>query len=196
MDLHVFPIPPPSPSHPSGSSQCTSPEHLSHASNLGWWSVSPLIVYLISYARWGHRFASGTAPKRCWCCWLCKHHCGTPHHQKHRAANGPDFEAFSFTRLLGFFLLMKINVKTGQEGKLWLLCYLITVIAIEKNATLGKPGLLQSMGLQSHTRLSDWTTTKRIFVWIPRLHSSYLFSYKIPLKPKWLCSKLPHIGVL
>ena len=47
----IFPIlnppcPPPSPSHPSGSSQCTSPEHLSHASNLGWWSVSPLIVYL------------------------------------------------------------------------------------------------------------------------------------------------------
>ena len=28
------PLPPPSPSHPSGSSQCTSPEHLSHASNL------------------------------------------------------------------------------------------------------------------------------------------------------------------
>ena len=40
------PLPPPSPSHPSGSSQCTSPEHLSYASNLGWWSVSPLIVYL------------------------------------------------------------------------------------------------------------------------------------------------------
>ena len=39
-------LPPPSPSHPSGSSQCTSPEHLPHASNLGWWSVSPLIVYL------------------------------------------------------------------------------------------------------------------------------------------------------
>ena len=37
---------PPSPSHPSGSSQYTSPEHLSHASNLGWWSVSPLRVYL------------------------------------------------------------------------------------------------------------------------------------------------------
>ena len=35
------PRPPPSSSHPSGSSQCTSPEHLSHASNLGWWSVSP-----------------------------------------------------------------------------------------------------------------------------------------------------------
>ena len=31
---------PPSPSHPSGSSQCTSPKHLSHASNLDWWSVS------------------------------------------------------------------------------------------------------------------------------------------------------------
>ena len=40
------PLPPPSPPHPSGSSQCTRPEHLSHASNLGWWSVSPLIVYL------------------------------------------------------------------------------------------------------------------------------------------------------
>ena len=50
MDLHVFPIPiplpPPSPPDPSGSSQCTRPEHLSHASNLGWWSVSPLILYL------------------------------------------------------------------------------------------------------------------------------------------------------
>ena len=43
------PLPPPSPSHPSGSSHCTSPEHLSHASNLGWWSVSPLIVYLFQY---------------------------------------------------------------------------------------------------------------------------------------------------
>ena len=39
-----YPLPPPSPPDPSGSSQCTSPEHLSHASNLGWWSVSPLIV--------------------------------------------------------------------------------------------------------------------------------------------------------
>ena len=34
------------PSHPSGSSQCTSPEHLSHASNLGWRSVSHLIIYM------------------------------------------------------------------------------------------------------------------------------------------------------
>ena len=40
------PLPPPSPPDPSGSSQCTSPEHSSHASNLGWWSVSPLIIYL------------------------------------------------------------------------------------------------------------------------------------------------------
>ena len=40
------PLPPPSPSHPSGSSQCTSPEHLSCASSLGWRSVSPVIVYL------------------------------------------------------------------------------------------------------------------------------------------------------
>ena len=40
------PLLPPSPSHPSGSSQCTSPKHLSHGSNLGWQSVSPLILYL------------------------------------------------------------------------------------------------------------------------------------------------------
>ena len=30
------PLPPPSPPDPSGSSQCTRPEYLSHASNLGW----------------------------------------------------------------------------------------------------------------------------------------------------------------
>ena len=30
------PLLPPSPPDPSASSQCTSPEHLSHASNLGW----------------------------------------------------------------------------------------------------------------------------------------------------------------
>ena len=35
------PLPPPSLLDPSGSSQCTRPEHLSHAPNLGWWSVSP-----------------------------------------------------------------------------------------------------------------------------------------------------------
>ena len=35
------PLPPPSPPDPSGSSQCTRSERLPHASNLGWWSVSP-----------------------------------------------------------------------------------------------------------------------------------------------------------
>ena len=35
------PVPLPFPSHPSGSSQGTSPKHLSHASSLDWWSVSP-----------------------------------------------------------------------------------------------------------------------------------------------------------
>ena len=34
-------LPPPSPPDPSRSSQCTRSECLSHASNLGWWSVSP-----------------------------------------------------------------------------------------------------------------------------------------------------------
>ena len=33
------PLPSHSPSYPAGSSQCISPEHLSHASNLDWWSV-------------------------------------------------------------------------------------------------------------------------------------------------------------
>ena len=40
------PLHPPSLPHPSGSSQCTSPEHLCHASNLSWWSVSHLITYM------------------------------------------------------------------------------------------------------------------------------------------------------
>ena len=40
------PIPPPSPPNPSGSSQCTRPKHLSHASNLGWWSASKHVYYL------------------------------------------------------------------------------------------------------------------------------------------------------
>ena len=40
------PVAPPSPSHPSGSSQCTSPEHLFHVSNLDWRSVSHLIIYM------------------------------------------------------------------------------------------------------------------------------------------------------
>ena len=40
------PLPPPSPSHPSGSSQCTSPDQLSHASDLDWRSVSHLIIYM------------------------------------------------------------------------------------------------------------------------------------------------------
>ena len=62
-----FPLPPPSPSHPSGSSQCTSPEHLSHAYNLGWWSVSPLIVYLFQcYSfRTSHLRLLPQSPKVC-----------------------------------------------------------------------------------------------------------------------------------
>ena len=35
------PLSPPSWPDPFGSFQCTRSEHLSHASNLGWWSVSP-----------------------------------------------------------------------------------------------------------------------------------------------------------
>ena len=51
MGVHVFPIltlpsnslpQPPSPSHASGSSQCT----LSHALNLNWWSISHMVIYM------------------------------------------------------------------------------------------------------------------------------------------------------
>ena len=61
------PLPPPSPPDPSGSSQCTSPEHLSHASNLGWWSVSPLIVYLFQCCslRTSHPRLLPQSPKVC-----------------------------------------------------------------------------------------------------------------------------------
>ena len=39
-------LPPPSPYHPSGSSQCTSPKHQYLASNLDWWLVSYTIFYM------------------------------------------------------------------------------------------------------------------------------------------------------
>ena len=71
MDLHLFPIliplPTSLPSHPSGSSQCTSPEHLSHASNLGWSSASPLIVYLFQFysLRTSHPRLLPQSPKVC-----------------------------------------------------------------------------------------------------------------------------------
>ena len=38
------PLPPPSPYHPSGSSQCTSPKH--PVLNLDWWFVSYTILYV------------------------------------------------------------------------------------------------------------------------------------------------------
>ena len=62
-----IPLPPPSPSHPSGSSQCTSPEHPSHASNLGWCSVSPLILYMFQcYSLWtSHPCLLPQSPKVC-----------------------------------------------------------------------------------------------------------------------------------
>ena len=43
------PLPPPSPPDPSGSFQCTRPQHLLHASNLGRWSVSPYNSFRISH---------------------------------------------------------------------------------------------------------------------------------------------------
>ena len=48
------PLPPPSPPDSSVSPQCTRSDRLSHASSLGWWSVSPWIIYMF----------------RCCCCCL------------------------------------------------------------------------------------------------------------------------------
>ena len=61
------PFPPPSPSHPSGSSQYPSPEHLSHASNLDWWSVSHLIIYMFRCCslRSSHPRLLSQSPKVC-----------------------------------------------------------------------------------------------------------------------------------
>ena len=58
---------PPSPSHPSGSSQCTSPEHVSHTSNLGWWSVSLYIIHMFQcYSlRTSHPRLLPQSPKVC-----------------------------------------------------------------------------------------------------------------------------------
>ena len=71
LDIHVFPIPiplpPSSPHDPSGSFQCTRSKHLSHASNLGWWSVSHLIVYLFQcyFLRTSHPRLLPQSPKVC-----------------------------------------------------------------------------------------------------------------------------------
>ena len=61
------PLPPPSPPDSPGSSQRTSPEHLSHASNLGWWSVSPLMVYMFRCCslKTLHRRLLPQSPKVC-----------------------------------------------------------------------------------------------------------------------------------
>ena len=40
------PLPPPSPYHPSGSSQCTTPSILYYASNLDWRFISHMILYM------------------------------------------------------------------------------------------------------------------------------------------------------
>ena len=57
------PLLPPSPFLPSRFSQCTSPEHLSHASNLGWRSVSYLIIYMFHLLWLGSSFLGRVSEK-------------------------------------------------------------------------------------------------------------------------------------
>ena len=81
------PLPPPSPSDPSGSSQCTRYEHLSHASNLGWWSVSSLIIYMF------------------WCCFLkTSHPCLLPQRPKVCTIHLCLFFYFAYRVIITIFL--------------------------------------------------------------------------------------------
>ena len=66
-------LPPPSPPAPSRSSHCTRSERLSHASNLGWWSVSPLIVYMFrccSLERWAFKESESLSNDKPFCTWF------------------------------------------------------------------------------------------------------------------------------
>ena len=59
------PLPPPSPYHPSGSSQCTSPKH--PVSNLDWRFVSYMILYMFQchFPKSSHPFPLPQSPKDC-----------------------------------------------------------------------------------------------------------------------------------
>jgi len=65
MGVHVSPILNP-PSHPSGSSQCTALSVLSHASNLDWWSISHIVIYMFQcYSLKSHPHLLPQSPKVC-----------------------------------------------------------------------------------------------------------------------------------
>ena len=59
------PISPPSPYHPSGSSQCTSPKH--PVLNLDWWFVSYMILYMFQChsPKSSHPLPLPQSPKDC-----------------------------------------------------------------------------------------------------------------------------------
>ena len=61
------PLSPPSPFHPSGSSQCTCLSALSHASNLDWQSISHMVIHTFQcYSlRSSHSLLLPQSPKVC-----------------------------------------------------------------------------------------------------------------------------------
>ena len=70
MGVHVFPILNPCshlPPHPSGSSQCISLSTFSHASNLGWQSVSHKIICMVQcyFPKSSHPHLLPQSPKVC-----------------------------------------------------------------------------------------------------------------------------------
>ena len=69
-------LPPPSPSHSSRSSQCTSPEHPVLCMKPGWWSISHMIIYMFQcYSlKSSHPHLVPQSPKVCslhWCLFCC-----------------------------------------------------------------------------------------------------------------------------
>ena len=70
-------LPPPSRYHPSGSSQCTSPQHPVSCIELDWWSISHMIIYVFQchFLKWSRPHLLPQSPKVCSLhlrlfCWL------------------------------------------------------------------------------------------------------------------------------
>jgi len=69
--VHMFPIlnllPPPSLYHPSGSSQCTSPEHPVSCIDLDWWFISHMMLYMFQChsPKSSHLLPLPQSPKDC-----------------------------------------------------------------------------------------------------------------------------------
>ena len=97
------PLLPASPSLPSGSSQCSSPSTMSHASNLNWRSVPHMIIYMFQcYSlKSSHARLLPHSPKDCslhLCLFLLSHIQGYHYHLS-------KFHIYALVYCIGVFLL-------------------------------------------------------------------------------------------